>query len=77
MHVLLEAPEEDYFIAVKLVSNKNKAIEELSPYAKQFVKAFLSQKANFVKASLLVVHTSGHMMRSTIGWDCGPRIVES
>ena len=32
--ILLEAPKEDYFIAAKLVSNKNKAIEELSPYAK-------------------------------------------
>ena len=49
MHVLLEAPGEDYFVAVKLVSNKNKAIEELSPYAKQFFKAFFSQKADFVK----------------------------
>ena len=49
MRVLLEAPGEDYFVVAKLVSNKNKAIEELSPYAKQFFKAFLSQKANFVK----------------------------
>ena len=49
MHVLLEAPEEDYFVATKAISNKNKAIEELSPYVKQFFKAFLSQKADFVK----------------------------
>ena len=34
MRILLEAPREDYFVAAKLVSNKNKAIEELSPYAK-------------------------------------------
>ena len=49
MHILLEAPREDYFVAAKLVSNKNKPIEELLPYAKQFFKAFLSQKADFVK----------------------------
>ena len=41
MRVLLEAPGEDYFVAAKAVSNKNKSIEELSPYAKQFFKAFL------------------------------------
>ena len=49
MHVLWEAPREEYFVVVKLVSNKNKAIEELSSYAKHFFKAFLLQKANFVK----------------------------
>ena len=49
MCVLLEAPGEDYFVTTKLIANKNKAIEELLPYAKQFFKAFLSQKANFVK----------------------------
>ena len=49
MRVLLEAHGEDYFVATKAVSNKNKSIEELSPYAKQFFKAFLLQKANFVK----------------------------
>ena len=49
MCILLEASEEEYFIAVKLVSNKNKAIEQLSAYAKQFFKAFLLQKANFEK----------------------------
>ena len=49
MRVLLEAPGEDYFVAAKAVSNKNKSIEELSPYAKQFFKAFLLQRANFVK----------------------------
>ena len=40
MRVLLEAPGEDYFVVAKAVSNKNKSIEELSPYAKQFFKAF-------------------------------------
>ena len=49
MRVLLEAPREDYFIAAKVVSNKNKTIEELSPYAKQFFKFFFLQKADFVK----------------------------
>ena len=49
MRVLLEAPGEDYFVAAKAVSNKNKSIEELSPYAKQFFKAFLLQRADFVK----------------------------
>ena len=36
MHVLLEAPGEEYFVAAKLISKKNKPIEELSAYAKQF-----------------------------------------
>ena len=34
MHVLLEAPGEEFFVAAKLTSNKNKPIEELSAYAK-------------------------------------------
>ena len=49
MRISLEAPGEDYFVAAKAVYNKNKAIEELLPNAKQFFKAFLSQKADFVK----------------------------
>ena len=49
MRILLKALREEYFVVAKLVSNKNNAIEELSPYAKQFFKAFLSQKADFVK----------------------------
>ena len=49
MRILLKAPKEEYFIATKLISNKNKAIEELLSYAKKFFKAFLLQKASFVK----------------------------
>ena len=49
MRVLLEALGEDYFVAAKAVSNKNKSIEELLPYTKQFFKAFLLQRAAFVK----------------------------
>lgn len=49
MRILLEAPGEEFFVAAKLVINKNKPIEELSPYAKQFFKLFLLQKHNFEK----------------------------
>ena len=47
MRVLLEALGEEYFVAAKLISNKNKPIEELSAYAKQFYTLFLRQKNNF------------------------------
>ena len=47
MRVLLEALGEEYFVAAKLVSNKNKTIKELSKYAKEFFKVFESKKANF------------------------------
>ena len=47
MRVLLEALGEEYFVAAKLTSNKNKPIEELSAYAKQFFTLFLRQKNNF------------------------------
>ena len=49
MHVLLEALGEEFFVAAKLTSNKNKPIEELSAYAKQFFTLFLRQKNNFQK----------------------------
>ena len=47
MRVLLEALGEEYFVVAKLTSNKNKPIEELSAYAKQFFTLFLRQKNNF------------------------------
>ena len=47
MRILLEAPEEEFFIAAKLISNKNKPIEELSAYAKQFFTLFVRQKNSF------------------------------
>ena len=49
MQVLLEAPGEDFFSAAKQTRNKNRKIEELSPYAKQFFKVFLKQKKDFRK----------------------------
>ena len=49
MQVLLEAPGEDFFFGTKQTCNKNRKIEELSPYAKQFFKVFLKQKKEFVK----------------------------
>ena len=49
MQVLLEAPGEDFFSGAKQTRNKNRKIEELSPYAKQFFKVFLKQKKEFVK----------------------------
>jgi hypothetical protein len=49
MQVLLEAPGEEFFLGAKQTRNKNRAIEELSPYAKQFFKVFLKQKKDFRK----------------------------
>jgi hypothetical protein len=40
MQVLLEAPGEE-FSSAKQMHNKNRRIEELSPYTKQFFKVFL------------------------------------
>ena len=47
MRVLLEAPGEEFFAAAKQVASKNKSIEELSSYAKEFFKAFLRNHWNF------------------------------
>ena len=47
MRVLLEAPREEYFAAAKQVASKNKSIDDLSPYAKAFFKAFLLNRYNF------------------------------
>ena len=41
IQVLLKVPGEDFFSSVKQTCNKNRKIEELSPYAKQFFKVFL------------------------------------
>jgi hypothetical protein len=49
MQVLLEVPSEEFFSGAKQTRNKNRAIEELSPYAKQFFKVFLKQKKEFRK----------------------------
>ena len=47
MRVLLEAPGEEFFATAKQIASKNKSIEELSPYAKEFFKAFLRNRWNF------------------------------
>ena len=44
---MLEALGEEFFTAAKQVASKNKSIEELSPYAKEFFKAFLRNRWNF------------------------------
>jgi hypothetical protein len=49
MQNLLEAPGEEFFSGAKQMRNKNRKIEELSPYAKQFFKVFLKQKKEFQK----------------------------
>ena len=46
MRILLEALREEFFAAAKQVASKNKSIEELSPYAKEFFKA-LRNRWNF------------------------------
>ena len=47
MRVLLDAPGDEFFAAAKQVASKNKSIDELSPYAKEFFKAFLRNWWNF------------------------------
>ena len=47
MRVLLDAPGDEFFAAAKQVASKNKSIDELSPYAKEFFKAFLRNRWNF------------------------------
>ena len=47
MRVLLDAPGEKFFAAAKQVASKNKSIDELSPYTKEFFKAFLRNRWNF------------------------------
>ena len=49
MRVLTEAPGDDFFSLGKLVCNKNKDIDEISPYAKAVLKLFLKNKKNFKK----------------------------
>ena len=47
MQILLEDLGEEYFAAAKKVASKNKSIKGLSPYAKEFFKAFLRNQWNF------------------------------
>ena len=47
MRVLLDAPGDEFFAAAKQVASKNKFIDELSLYAKEFFKAFLKNRWNF------------------------------
>jgi hypothetical protein len=44
MQVLLEAPEEEFFSSAKQTRNKNKIVDQLSPYAKEFFRIFLKNK---------------------------------
>jgi hypothetical protein len=48
MRVLSEAPGEDFFFLGKLVYNKNKELEEISPYAKAVFELFLRTKKIFL-----------------------------
>jgi len=45
MRVLLECPGEYFFVEAKQKKNKNKTMEQISPYAKEFLKVFLRRKA--------------------------------
>ena len=47
MQILFDAPGEEFFAAAKQVASKNKSIDELPPYAKEFFKAFLRNRWNF------------------------------
>ena len=44
MRVLLDALGDEFFAAAKQIASKNKSIDELSPYAKEFFKAFLRNR---------------------------------
>lgn len=48
LNVLLTGPGEEFFTAAKLQCNKNKSIAELSPFADEFFRVFLSNKGRFV-----------------------------
>jgi hypothetical protein len=47
MQVLLVVPGEEFFSCAKQTRNKNRRIEELSLYTKQFLKVNLKQKKRF------------------------------
>ena len=47
MQVLFDAPGDEFFAAAKQVASKNKSIDKLSSYAKEFFKAFLRNCWNF------------------------------
>jgi hypothetical protein len=49
MQALFEAPGEEFFSCAKQMRNKNRSIEELSPYTKEFFQVFLKIKKRFVK----------------------------
>jgi len=48
LNVLLTGPGEEFFIAAKLPYNKNNSIAELSPYADEFFRVFLTNKGKFM-----------------------------
>lgn len=48
LNVLLSGPGEEYFNAAKLPCNRNKSIAELSPFANEFFRVFLTNKGRFV-----------------------------
>jgi hypothetical protein len=50
MQIFLEALGEE-FSSTKQTQNKNRTIEQLSPYAKEFLRIFLKQKKPFIKST--------------------------
>jgi hypothetical protein len=47
LNVLLSAPGEEFFSQAKMPHNKNKSLEQLSPYAASFFNVFLANKGKF------------------------------
>lgn len=47
--MLITAPGEDFFSAVKKPSSKNKLIQQFAPYAKEYFKVFLKSKGKYNK----------------------------
>ena len=45
----MEALGEDYFVAIKIIMNKNKSIKEHFSYAKEFLKVFPLYRTDFYK----------------------------
>ena len=72
MRVLLDALGKEFFAAAKQVASKNKSIDELSPYVKEFFKAFLRNRWNFhTPASRAYFHTYDPSANRLRSWPLG------
>ncbi len=68
VNLLLEEPGDEFYGPAKQTSGKNKNTEELSPYAKEFFKAFLRHKAEFVPSTGKSFYRSYDVSKNKIGF---------